>query len=160
MYRLLMRTGLIVLVLGMSTTAGLCQSANPTLEAANTVIDFRFNWMEDTTRFDACSIYKVAGQPVDFPRGILPALQGRLDAVTTPCSAPSAEPPARAYRRIALDSLRVYGDSAVASLTVWKGEQVFREDYLLVNRVPGVRWGLREIRVWGATRHYPAPISP
>lgn len=137
-------------------TGGFCQAVNPKIEAVNTVLDFRLNWVGDPTKFSACSVFDAVGRPADFPRGVLPPLLRGFDSTTPNCTARHPEASSASRPRVAVDSVTLQDNSATAYVTVHKGEQVYREDYYLINRTPGVRWGLREVRVWGATRVYPS----
>lgn len=161
MHRILRRVVLPAFTAGgVFATGAPCQAVNSKLDAVNTVLDFRINWVGDFTKFDACSIFEAVGKPADFPRGVLSPFLRALDSAAPDCGNPRSEESPASGSRVVVDSIAIHAESATTYITVHKGEQVYREDYHLVNRTPGAPWGLREVRTWGATRAYPSQPSP
>jgi hypothetical protein len=54
--------------------------------AFQTVMDFRANWVGDSTAVDACSVYKALGSPPDFPSGLQPSVRSLLDRTSGVCA--------------------------------------------------------------------------
>jgi hypothetical protein len=149
-------------VLGLVTVAtdANCQSANREIAAVNTVLDFRLNWMGDATPFNACSVFTALGAPVDFPAGIQSPLVRGLDRTTAPCEGRAPGVPGAWAPQVLVDSIAVRSETATVYVTVRKGELSYYEEYSMVNPGP-TRWGMREVRTWGALREYPArPPAP
>lgn len=162
MHQILTR-GARLALLGLVTIAADagCQHVSREIAAVNTVVDFRLNWVGDETPFNACSVYTATGRPVDFPAGVLPPLARGLDRTTAPCDGRIPGIPGAWIPEVLVDSIAVRGETATVYLTVRKGEISYHEVYSLVN--PSARrWGMNEVRTWGATREYPVrpPASP
>lgn len=164
MHRLLRRAGrraCCVLVVALTPlSAGAQQRPGPVVVALNTVVDFRANWVGDSTRLDACSVERALGSAVDFhAAGMLPEAQALLDRVSDPCAEDSSRAPVRRpMNSVRVDSIVVSGDSvARVHVTVRKqSEQRYFETYDVggLNRGAPVGW-IREVRVWGIMREYP-----
>ena len=164
MHQILTRgAGLAFLGIVMSAVDAACQSVSGELAAVNTVLDFRLNWVGDATKFNACSVYNATGRPADFPARILPPLARGLDHTSVPCEGRAPGVPGAWTPEVLVDSIAVHGESATVLLTIRKGEISYREEYSLVNPSAS-RWGMNEVRTFGALREYPArppaPSSP
>lgn len=156
MHSLLTRGGRLALAsLVVLTSEVGCQSTPAQTAAVNTVMDFRLNWVGDSTPFNACSAYQAVGRPADFPAGILPGLRRGLDRPgNAPCEGRTPGTPGAWRPEVVVDSVSVRGETAIVYVTVRKDEISYREDYSLVNPSSG-RWGMNEVRTWGAVREYP-----
>ncbi|HEX6749447.1 MAG TPA: hypothetical protein VF092_19280 [Longimicrobium sp.] len=141
-------------VLAASTLPAQAASATPQVAALNTVMDFRLNWVGDSTKFDACSVYRSVRRPASFPEGLLPAFRVALDRTGQPCveNASAADP--RNTVRVRVDSVSVGETAATVNLTVRKGELTYVEEYHLVSTTGGTSWGLNDVKVHRATRTY------
>ena len=129
------------------------QTSDGPASAVNAIIDYRVQWLGDSTRISACSLARALGEPPGFPQQIRPPFRPLLDRQTNPCAGPSTVDE-RWPKEVRLDSL-VLGDSVGhAYVTVRRGEQTHREDYLLRANPRGQRWFVREMRMWGAGREY------
>lgn len=130
-------------------------SGNPQLiRAASSIMDYRLNWLEDSTQFSACAIYEATGRSASFPEGLAPGVLRGLDRVTEPCAEAEHTPPHQNQRFIRVDSITIRGDTAYGFVTVQKGEQRFREEYTMARVLPD-RWGLAEVRATSFYREYP-----
>ena len=132
------------------------QARGTKIAAANEVIAFRVNWMGDSTPFNACSVYRAAERPVNFPEGISLPLRSALDQTATPCEGRrSSGVPGAWTPEVTVDSVTLAGDTAaVVFVTVRKGEISYFEEYSLRSARPG-HWSVPEVRIWGALREYP-----
>jgi hypothetical protein len=125
--------------------------------AIQTVLDFRANWVGDSTAVDACSVYKVLGSPPDFPSRLQPSVRSLLDRTSGVCAegGVSAQQPLNYVR---VDSIAFDGDSAaLVYVEVRKqNEQRYFETYNLggLDRDLPLGW-VREVRTWGVGRLYP-----
>jgi hypothetical protein len=155
--------GLSLLGLAALATDARGQSGSREIAAVNTVLDFRLNWVGDATPFNACSVYTLTGRPADFPAGILTPLARGLDRTGPPCERRAPNVAGAWTPEVLVDSISVHDTTATVYLTVRKGEISYFEVYSLVNP-SATRWGLNEVRTWGAVREYPsrppAPASP
>lgn len=161
MHQILTR-GARLALLGLATMAAdaSSQTANRKTAAVNTVLDFRLNWMGDATPFNACSVYTATGSPEDFPAGILPPLARGLDRSSAQCEGRAPGTPGAWTPEVVVDSIAIHGETAAVYLTVRKGELSYHEEYSLVNP-SATRWGMQEVRTYGAFREYPArPLAP
>lgn len=151
-----------VFVAGLALPAGgTAQAPAPrgtAVAALNTVMDFRSGWMEDSTRFDGCSVYRALGSPADFPSGILEPVRPLLDRTSDPCAAdPTRVLERRPLTYVRVDSISTSGDSAArVHLSVRKGdERTYFETYELTALAPERPLGaVREVRIWGVAREY------
>jgi hypothetical protein len=161
MHQILTRGARLALFgLATITADAACQSVHPELAAVNTVLDFRLNWIGDATPLNACSVYTATGRPADFPAGILPPLARGLDRIEAPCDGRAPGVPGAWTPEVLVDSIAVHGETATVFLTIHKGELTYREEYSLVNPSAN-RWGMKEVRTWGAVREYPSrPRTP
>jgi hypothetical protein len=151
---------LVIVSLVTITMDAACQTVTRETAAVNTVLDFRLNWMGDATPFNACSVYAATGRRTDFPAGILPPLVRGLDRTTAPCEGRNPGIPGAWTPEILVDSVAVHGETAKVYVTVRKGEISYFEEYSLVNP-SATRWGMNEVRTWGAMREYPVrPYEP
>lgn len=149
--------GALMAVLGLGTAAAGAagQSAGHEMAAVNAVLDFRLNWMRDATPFNACSVYVATGRPANFPAGILPPLARGLDRPSAACEGRAPATPGAWTPQVLVDSIALRGETAAVFLTVRRGEISYHEEYSLVNPT-ATRWGVHEIRTYGALREYPA----
>lgn len=145
---------LAITALGLSAVHVSAQgsTATPKVAALNAVLDYRFNWMRDTTAFDACSVYRVVGSPEQVASGLLPAFRERFAASARPCDDGATVDPRREMR-VLVDSLSLTDTTARVYLTVRRGEQTVQEEYQLVNPTP-LRWGVDRIVLSGNIRNY------
>lgn len=119
--------------------------------ALNAVIDYRLNWMNDSTTFDACSVYRTVAPPEQVASGLLVAFRGWFTRSAQPCSPAPVD--RNRERRVLLDSLTVADSTARVYLTVRRGEQTHNETYALFR--PGSdTWAVREVVLSRAIRNY------
>lgn len=145
---------------GTASLAGAQRTTVPETTAINAVLAYRWAWLGDSTRVDACSVFTALGRPDAFPAGIDPQLARLLDRVVEPCAPDSARAQARAdHRRVVVDSL-VRMDSVVrVNLTVERGEHIHRERYLI--HALGTGGWVKEMTTWGVERvHWRRPRPP
>lgn len=156
MHQVLTRGALLALFcLATDAADAGCQTpVSREIAAVNTVLDFRLNWVGDTTPFNACSVYMAAGNPADFPAGILPPLARGLDRAGAPCEGRISGTPGAWTPEVLVDSIAVRGETATVYVTVRKGEISYYEEYSLVNPMAN-RWGMNQVRTYGAMREYP-----
>jgi hypothetical protein len=134
--------------------------ATPTVAALNAVIDYRVNWIRDSTTFDACSVYRTIGSPEQVSAGLLAAFRSRLSTPTSPCGSRETLDPRREMR-VLVDSVNAFGSTGRVVVTVRQGEQTHREEYWLVNPTPGETWAVDRVVLYGAIRtYYRAPATP
>jgi len=148
------RVVLFALLLSICSRRGVAAQADrssPRLDAVNAVIEFRMNWMRDTTKFDACSVYRAVGSQQEVASGLLPAFRNVLLARSTPCDQPENIDP-RHEVRVLVDSLVLSDTTGRAFLTVRRGEQRHQEEYELGN--PRAGWTVKRAILSGATRFY------
>ena len=150
-----LRRGVLPALLGLAASVADANCQSREIAAVNTVLDFRLNWVGDATPFNACSVYKATGSRADFPAGILPPLARGLDRSSAPCDdrIPPGTP-GTSTAEVLVDSITVCGETATVHLTVRKGELTYHEEYSLVNPTT-TRWGMNEVRTFGAVREYP-----
>ncbi|HSU14817.1 hypothetical protein [Longimicrobium sp.] len=118
--------------------------------ALNAVIGYRANWLRDSTKFDACSVYRTVGSPEQVSAGLLPAFRDLLVARAAPCDTPETVDPRREVR-VLVDSVNLAGPNRRVYLTVRRGEETHREEYQLVN--PDA-WAVDRVVLSGAVRFY------
>jgi hypothetical protein len=145
----------MILVAGFGLVAGgklPAQDGRPPsrVSAINAVIDYRLNWMGDSTRFDACSVYRAAGSAQDVETELLPAFRGFVGARGAPCEAPETVDPRREVR-VLVDSMNLSGPEGQVYLTVRRGEQTHEEEYQLVHPP---QWAVRRVVLFHAIRVY------
>ena len=121
--------------------------------ALNAVLAYRVSWMDDSTHFDACSVYRAAGSQQDVASGLLPPLRNLVAAPAGGCDAPMAMDRNREVR-VVVDSMSLSPTSGRVFLTVRRGELTHREEYELVD--PSW-WAVRRVVLSDATRTYFAP---
>lgn len=124
------------------------------MRAVSSIMDYRLNWLGDSTPFRACAIYEATGRPASFPEGLAPGVLRGLDRVTDLCADPERTTPLQNQRFVRVDSITVRGDTAYGFVTVRKGEQRYLEEYTMP-RVSPDRWGLAEVRATRFYREYP-----
>ncbi|HEX6749449.1 MAG TPA: hypothetical protein VF092_19290 [Longimicrobium sp.] len=146
--------GVVLAMLAAAPLKAQRAPATPEMGAVNTVIDFRLNWVSDSTKFDACSVYRSIGRPANFPSGLRDAFHVALNRTTDPCAAAASAVDRNREVRVLVDSVTVGDSAAMVYLTVRKDEETYREDYHLVNPSPGGNWGFDRVVVHGATRTY------
>ncbi|HET7460697.1 MAG TPA: hypothetical protein VFJ82_05600 [Longimicrobium sp.] len=119
--------------------------------ALNAVIDYRLNWMNDSTTFDACSVYRTVGPPQQVAAGLLLAFRGWFTATAQPCASTPVD--RNRERRVLVDSLTVTDSTARVYVTVRRGEQTHNEAYDLFR--PGSdTWAVRQVVLSRAIRNY------
>lgn len=155
-YKLVMRTSALLCLpcIGAVAAQGVRQD-DAMVAAVDAAIGFRRSAMADTLKFDACTIYAATGHPAGFPNGISEANRGTLDRPgPRPCDSPVE--PVRLPYRVYVDSLTLSDSIGSVYLTVRRGEWLHRETFTLP-RLRGGRWGVREVRIWGAIQITPPP---
>lgn len=76
--------------------------------AINAVMDFRLNWVRDSTKFDACSIYRNVGRPAVFPAGMRDPFLVALDQTTRdPCAGATWPVDRNREVRVLVDSISI-----------------------------------------------------
>lgn len=118
------------------------------------VMGYRLHWIGDSTAFDACRVFRVAGEPADFPAGIMQPLRVLLDQPVDPCRRTTSSTAPR--NRVVVDSLSAGDSLAHVFLTVRRGERVHRENYIL--RTPRAQpgfVGVKTVTLWGSVQFYP-----
>jgi hypothetical protein len=148
--------GIAALLQGTSASAQ-STSGSAKIAAVNTVIDYRVTWMEDSTPFDACSVYEGMGKPANFS-SVLARLARRVVALgAEPCAGASGAAVQRPSRVVRVDSVALGDTLGTVRVTVSKGEKRIIETYTL-RRLPNrSRWGVREVTLSGALRVYARP---
>ena len=151
------RVALAIAVLVLGTRADLsAQTSGPTtpkMSAINALIDFRLHWINDSTTFDACSVYRAAGaSPQRVADELFPGIRDWFTASAKPCSDASVDP--NRDIRVIVDSLSLSDSTGRAYITVRRGEQTHEEEYYLVNRVRGLNWAVDRVVLSGAIRNY------
>lgn len=155
-HKLVIRTAAILALLTAGAGAAQTrQDDESILAAVDAVIGFRRGPMGDTLMFDACTVFTAARRPERFPDGIGQANRPALDRPgPRPCD--FTEQPARLPYRVYVDSLVLSDSVGSMYLTVRRGEWLHREMFVLP-RLRGGRWGVREVRIWGAIQIMPPP---
>lgn len=126
--------------------------------AVNAVVDYRVVWMQDTTAFDACTVFVAMGRPANFPSVLAPqARRVVASAAGDPCSEGKALAGQRPSRIVRVDSVALGDTIGTVVLTVRKGENRVLETYRLRPRSSGSEWGVRDVTLWGALRVYERP---
>lgn len=126
--------------------------------AVNAVVDYRVVWMQDTTAFDACTVFVAMGRPASFPAVLTPQARRVVASVTgDPCSEGKALAGQRRSRIVRVDSVALGDTVGTVVLTVRKGENRVLETYRLRPRSSGSEWGVRDVTLWGALRVYERP---
>lgn len=119
--------------------------------AVNSVMRFRRYTVQDSTRFDACRVFSVLGEPADFPAGIHEQLVPLLHATSDPCRPESRPHTQRWPEAVLLDSVSLDAGGGRVFTTVYKGENTYHEVYTL--GAPPER-AVQEVRLWGFEREY------
>lgn len=161
MHQVVIRTFLLCVAVALPGTAG-AQQASETgrIGAVNSVIEYRIVFMDDTTRFDACSVHRWMGRP-DTLAAVLTRRSRRVVApVEAPCERASAAPAQRPSRVVRVDSVAVADTTAHVFLTVFKGETRVFEKYDLRAYSPGPGWGINTVTLTGALRITPGSRRP
>ncbi|MDB4952219.1 MAG: TonB-dependent receptor [Gemmatimonadetes bacterium] len=133
--------------------------ASPRAALVNAVLLHRIDWMNDSTRVEACSVERALASPADFPASIDARYRALLTTTEKPCAAaphpaPASELGDPAWRKVArVDSVSVADSIATVYLGVSHGEQHHSEAYTLVRGRSG-GWWVNEVRQWGFTRTY------
>lgn len=126
--------------------------------ALNAAISYRRWWLEDTTRFDACSAYIAAGRPSDFPAGIHEPGRVLLGTAGPHCSRERLSPPADTARRVVLvDSLALSDSTGRMTVTVRTRIGTHRETYDLIADTGGRVWFVTNAHLWGHIETSPPP---
>ncbi|HEX8243709.1 MAG TPA: hypothetical protein VF541_09440 [Longimicrobium sp.] len=129
----------------------------PQVAALNAVIDYRLNWMGDSTRFDACSVYRAAGSREAVDAGLRAAFRGSIATRPAPCGAPESTDPRREVR-VLVDSMNLSGAEGRVYLTVRRGEQTHEEEYQLAHPP---EWAVHRVVLSNAVRvYYARPGGP
>lgn len=136
------------------------QDGNDAQAAISVVMSFRHGAMDDSLRWDACSVYERAGRPRGYPGGILPGVRRLLDRPgPRPCDTPRADT-GRVVRRVRVESIALTDSLGTVVLDVRRGEWSYRETYSLP-ATRGGGWGMREMRISRPLRvHLPPPSTP
>jgi hypothetical protein len=157
MHQIATAAALAISALVLSARTGLkAQSgehASPEVAAINAVIGYRLSWINDSTTFDACSVYRVAGSPQQVASGLLPGFRDWFLASAKPCGQGAAPDPRREVR-VLVDSLSLTESTGRVYVTVRRGEQTHNEEYYLVNPTPGLTWAVDRVVLSGAIRNY------
>jgi hypothetical protein len=137
------------------------QGGSPTLATSviGAVMEYRLEWIGDSTKFDACRAFRVAGEPADFPAGIRTPVQRLLDERANPCRQHGVSLGTDAYnqRIVLVDSLIQRDSMTYVFLTVRRGEKTHRENYTM-RVAPERRFaGVKSVTFWGSIRVYQPP---
>ncbi len=164
MHEIIRRATVFAGLVAMAIPAGGQQrGAAGRTEIIGSVMEYRLHWIGDSTRFDACAVYRVAGRPADFPAGIKAPIQQLLNRRSEPCGGTAGSGFPRTTRRIVLvDSIATRDSVSLVYLTVHRGERTHRENYT-VRASPGGRGAhVQTVTLWGAIQvHSPhRPASP
>ncbi|HET7230752.1 MAG TPA: hypothetical protein VFJ16_12160 [Longimicrobium sp.] len=115
----------------------------------NAVMSHRAYLIGDTTRFDACSVFRALGSPATFPAGVDSVLTLLLDRTVEPCAGGDSTRVAVRWppRFVRVDSI----STGRAVLTVRKGDYSYREAYVLRAQKYGDRVSatVQEVRTYG-----------
>lgn len=137
-------------------------SATRATTVIGAVMEYRLNWIGDSTTFDACRAFRVAGEPADFPAGIRATVRRLLDERGDPCRRHGAARGADASKQriVLVDSLVQRDSMAYVFLTVRRGEKTHRENYIM--RVAPERGfaGVKSVTLWGNIQVYQPPQQP
>ena len=115
------------------------------------VMQFRRDWMADTTRFDGCRIASALGSPPSFPKQIAEPLRPLISGLE-PCSSGASSNPVPNWKRgILVDSVVIRDSTAQAFLTVWRGELRHEETFNL-RWISMGEWGIRTVVLSHAVR--------
>ncbi|HEX8450472.1 MAG TPA: hypothetical protein VF647_00175 [Longimicrobium sp.] len=126
--------------------------------AVNAVVDYRVVWMQDTTAFDACTVFVAMGRPANFSAVLAPQARRVVASVAgDPCSEGKALAGQHPSRIVRVDSVALGDTVGIVVLTVRKGENRVLETYRLRPRSSGLEWGVRDVTLWGALRVYARP---
>lgn len=144
---------------------GTSASAQSTLDSAkiaavNTVIDYRVTWMEDSTPFDACSVYEGMGKPANFPSVLARPARRVVATGAEPCAGASGAAVQRPSRVVRVDSVALGDTLGTVRVTVNKGEKRIIETYTLRRFSNRSGWGVRAVTLTGALRVYASPPPP
>jgi len=127
-------------------------------QLAATVIQARREWIDRSISFDRCSLLKLMASPEDIPTGFPPGLHslvGRRDSLELSCRARPAvaqEPGLGGFPpRFTFDSVAIIDSLAVVYTTVFRGENIHREDFNATRQHDG-NWGLRSVLIHGMVR--------
>lgn len=123
------------------------------------VIEYRLSVIDRDSPFETCSILRLMATPTDLPSALPEWVRAHLTSETAMSCRPipvldrPTAPDLEKRPRLAhLDSLSLGNTEAVVFVTVDKGENIHRENYMAV--LFDGRWGVTEVRVWGAMRVY------
>lgn len=126
--------------------------------AVNAAVDYRVVWMQDTTAFDACTVYVAMGRPANFAAVLSePARRVVAPVAGDPCREEEGRPRRRPSRIVRVDSVTLGDTVGTVVLAVQKGENHLLETYRLRPRSSGPEWWVRDVTLWGAMRVY-APL--
>jgi hypothetical protein len=151
--------GLAALLHGTSASAqGTPDSAK--IAAVNTVIDYRVIWMEDSTPFDACSVYEGMGKPANFSSVLARPARRVVALDSEPCGGAPGAAVRRPSRVVRVDSVALGDTLGTVRVTVNKGEKRIIETYSLRRFPNRSGWGVRAVTLTGALRVYASPLPP
>jgi hypothetical protein len=120
--------------------------------ALSAVMLYRYEYLGDSTRFDACRIAHHLGDAANVPARLAEPVRRLLDGSTREC--PRHREAGRS-RIVLVDSV-ARGDSVThVHLTVLRGEYIHREDYTVLPLRMRPAMAVREVRIWGAGQAYP-----
>lgn len=159
MHQVVARTVLLGIAALLHGTSASAQSTvdSARIAAVNTVIDYRVTWMEDSTPFDACSVYGGMGRPANFSAVLARPARQVVAHDTAPCAATSGAGARRPSRVVRVDSVALGDTLGTVRLTVRKGEKRIIETYTLRRFSNGPGWGVRAVTLTGALRVYARP---
>jgi len=153
---------LLVLLLGAAcATPGLGRAQARKGDAVSAVVEamfFRRALLEDTLRFDACSVFEHTGRPTGFLAHFRWDVQPMLDRpVDDPCRVPQPGADDRFRRFVRVTSVVVADSTAEVHLRIFRSEWAYSEVYFLAARAGEVTgWALREVRLYPGI-HITAP---
>lgn len=154
---------LISFTVGARPTRVLAQQAANSSSAPTQLLSqlmlYRIDFVEPASTFDSCSMLRVMAAPSDFPRAFAPLR--RYLAPLEPASCKSGKHPTISrdallqQRRIFFDSVSVNDSGAVVYLNVRQGENLHHEDFDVQLNKANSRWGVKSVRIWGASQESP-----
>lgn len=146
---------ILVLVAGLVLSAAPASAQPRTTKTTilSAVMQYRLHWIGDSTAFDSCRVFRAAGEPADFPAGIMQPVRRLLDRRADPCSRTTPSSPSR--HRVVVDSVTTSDSLAYVFLTVHRGERTHRENYTVRTppSQPGFA-GVRSVTLWGAVQSH------
>lgn len=119
------------------------------------ITDFRVEWLGDSTAWVACSVDAALGHPADFAAVITPALRPFLQGMGQDCIESVPVP----RTALLLDSIALEDSVAHVMVTVWRGEHMLHERYVLQRVAALVRLGVPAWRVLEVTLSGPARVQ-